>query len=532
MSELSNPFPHGSKIIAYLRDSGGPEQDLSVIQQEEYVQDWADRHGLRLIRSFRDEARKGSSDIPRDGFLDMIAHFRNGAEETGIVIWKWSRFARSVDDSQFYRADLRRRGFIIHSLKDEIPEGPNGRLFEAAIDWMNERFLEDLSTDIRRALQRNLQKYGAVGGSIPIGFRAVEIDLGRRRDGTPHIVHRREPDPAMIDTIRLAWKMRADGATYSQIEKATGLFTKDASWYRFFTNTIYIGELHYGSEVIKDYCEPIIDRSTWDAVRAVSEARKPKHLTGNHPRRVASRSMLSGIIFCQQCGRRMSVTRVASWNYYICARRAKDGTCHARRIPMKVIDEAITKEASDHILDIENLLSVQARLRENIGHEQVHNEQQRIRLSRDLDAVTREINNLMAAIRSYGHSPALLNELARSEKSSADLHKKLSNLHSQPEPAYHDSASLAELAADLQRRLADPQERKAVIQRIFTRIVVTRTDNKVIGIAYLAPMKLLGLPEFREAQLDNRGGGSTALQTDYLIHFTILVKKYTTSRKD
>ena len=96
----------------------------------------------------------------------MIRHFRSGeAKEKGLVIWKYSRFSRDVDDSAFYRADLRRMGYLIHSLNDNIPEGPEGRFFEAAIDWMNQRFLEDLSTDVKRGLHHLVQTYGCVPGT-------------------------------------------------------------------------------------------------------------------------------------------------------------------------------------------------------------------------------------------------------------------------------------------------------------------------------------------------------------------------------
>ena len=44
-------------------------------------------------------------------FQAMIRYFhREAGPEKGLLIWKWSRFSRDIDDAQFYRADLRRRG--------------------------------------------------------------------------------------------------------------------------------------------------------------------------------------------------------------------------------------------------------------------------------------------------------------------------------------------------------------------------------------------------------------------------------------
>ncbi len=37
-----------------------------------------------------------------------------------------------IDDAQFHKADLRCRGYVIHSLHDTIPDGLEGLLLEVA----------------------------------------------------------------------------------------------------------------------------------------------------------------------------------------------------------------------------------------------------------------------------------------------------------------------------------------------------------------------------------------------------------------
>ena len=131
-------FPIGSQLAAYLRNSGGDDQDLSIEQQEAAVAKWCSDNGYILTRVFKDAARPGSSTIGREAFHQLIVHFRDlDCQEYGIIVWKFSRFARDIDDSQFYRADLRQHGYEIYSLNDQVPSGLDGRLFEAAIDWMN-----------------------------------------------------------------------------------------------------------------------------------------------------------------------------------------------------------------------------------------------------------------------------------------------------------------------------------------------------------------------------------------------------------
>ncbi len=177
----------------------------------------------------------------------MMRHFRSGeAIEKGVVVWKYSRFSRDVDDAAFYRSDLRRLGYLIHSLNDNIPEGPEGRFFEAAIDWMNQRFLEDLSTDVRRGLRHLVQNYGCVPGVPPMGFKREEVTIGTRRDGSPHIAHRWIPDPEKVPLIRKAFEMRASGLSLATIHKTTRLYSSLNSYRTFFGNRIYLGILEFG----------------------------------------------------------------------------------------------------------------------------------------------------------------------------------------------------------------------------------------------------------------------------------------------
>ena len=183
-----SPFPPGGSLVAYLRDSGGDNQDLSVPQQNAEITAWCKANNLNLTHLFKDEARPGSSTVSRVGFLEMIRYFEKKPQppELGVIVWKFSRFSRDIDDSQYFKGLLRRQGLIIHSLNENIPQGLDGRLFEAAIEWMNARFLKDLSEDVKRGLRNNVTQHHAIGGTPPRGFRpGPPINLGIRRNGTP-----------------------------------------------------------------------------------------------------------------------------------------------------------------------------------------------------------------------------------------------------------------------------------------------------------------------------------------------------------
>jgi DNA invertase Pin-like site-specific DNA recombinase len=494
------PFPPGSLVAAYFRDSGGDTQEMSVPQQESAFHAWCTQNGLIPGAVFRDIARPGSSVIGRSGFHDMIHHFRSGqAKEVGLVIWSYSRFAREFDDSQFYRADLRRRGFIFYSLNDEIPEGSIGRLFEAVIDWKNENFLEDLSRDTRRGLHDLVKNHGAVPGTPPRGFKRETITIGKRRDGRDRIAHRWVPDPEAIPKIRQAFTMRAAGKTLAEIHNTTHLYGSFNSYQTFFTNKLYIGILEFGDQAIENYCEPVIDLAIWNAVQAkIQQFAQRKNLKGpNHPRRINSSYLLSGLAYCARCGsplfgapskqrRKPDGTRNADYERYACSRSYRRHDCDQGQFPQGVLDIIVLDTLREYILLPEALTFLQKQIQETETMRLDHIGDQRTELGNTLAGLKRRISHLADAIAESGHTRALLDKLAVLEGEETSLLAQLAELDRQagtPAPDLTDD-QLADQALSLQTILggSDLQEKQRVLRSFIERIAVDRDGNKIIGV--------------------------------------------------
>ena len=283
------PFPPGSSLFAYLRDSGHDEQELSVPQQERRIHQWCEEHGLILAHIYKDIARPGSSVVKRERLQELMHAFRKGAAVAGVVIWKWSRFARNIDNAQYFRSEIRTRGYLFHSLNDQIPEGPIGRVFEAILDYKDEQYLTDLSIDVKRGLRDLVETYGCVPGTPPTGFKREPITISYHRDGSPRTASRWVPDPDIIPNIVQAFDMFAAGASLGQIHSTFHLCRGINSYTTIFANKLYIGILEYGDLVIENYCEPIVSKSVWDAAQARRQKYARRRNTASksyeHPRR-------------------------------------------------------------------------------------------------------------------------------------------------------------------------------------------------------------------------------------------------------
>lgn len=368
----------GSLVVAYLRDSGGDKQELSVIQQRKEVKEYCKSHGLILAEIFEDLARSGTSTTKRDGFEGMIDHCHHDREITGLIVWNFARFARNVHDAMYYKADLRRRGIIIHSITDEIPEGPYAHMVEVMIDVTNEEKSRQTSRDAKRGLsQRTLAGYVQGGGTPPRGYRAVREIISSHRDGSPRIGTKWEIDPETGPLVQMAFKMRAEGKSLNEIVKAPcgSLYKTKACWTTFFRNKSYLGIGKCGKTEVPNHHPALVDFETWEAVRIIRENISSKR-PGNplHPKRYHSPSLLSGFAVCIHCGTPITrevcgakKTKSGKWTAYLCGKKRNRGNwrdCEGRQIQTARADAAIVKAVLSTILqkDFANELIQQIRM--------------------------------------------------------------------------------------------------------------------------------------------------------------------------
>jgi site-specific DNA recombinase len=499
----SHPFTTGSSIVAYLRDSGGESQDLSICQQESAIQEWAFRNGLTITKIFKDEAKPGSSLIGREDFSKMIHYLRAAKQpEAGLVIWNYQRFSRSLDDSQFYRADIRRHGYLFYSLNDSIPEGPIGKLFEAIIDWKNEQFLSDLSLDVKRGLAHLVTAYGAVPGNPPAGFMREPIDVGKRRDGSPHIVHRWVPNPAAWEACKIAWQMRARRATLHQIHAATHLYPAINSYNTFFKNRLYLGELHYAGITITGYCEALIDQNTWDAVQSITVHRSTQS-NPDHPRRANSTYLLSGLVHCALCGSAMVGHTISFkakeqvYEYYQCSAGHRRHDCTAEQIPRQMLETVVMATIAGEIINPATIATHQTELDRTAESEATLIAAERAETNKRLAHTRRRLANVVETIAELGKSPALTEKLRALEAEQTELLAHLMELSADHRPPTLTQAQIDELSRQFVDLTTDPQritDLHQALRSLVAKIVVERKERVLRGlITYYHPPEAVEL---------------------------------------
>ncbi|HKZ69978.1 MAG TPA: recombinase family protein [Anaerolineales bacterium] len=408
----------GSVVWAYLRDSGGDSQEQSVGQQREVILSYCAKYGLSLARIFCDEAKTGGTDKGRDYFAEMIdAAGRPESRAAGLLIWSLSRFARNQNDSPYYRAILRKRGLVIHSLTEVLPDDPTAIVIEAVYDFTNAEKLRQTSRDVKRGHAWLIRQGYAPGGVPPRGYKAVREVVDNKRDGSPRIAPRWVEDPEYWELGKQAWQKMAGGVSYDDLQKLTGgkFFRTRQHWSHFFRNRAYLGVFMWGGEEYPDHHPAMVDRETWDRVQARLKLNDTRLQEGspNHPRRVHSPSLLSGAAVCMHCGSAICYRpydkpdRARPWPHYLCGRKVSRGlkACIGKRIAARRADQAVLDGVIGQVFTEDMIADLLAEVQRQLADTEALDREAR-RIDKQIAECKRSIRNLLELAKSFGAQSA------------------------------------------------------------------------------------------------------------------------------
>lgn len=382
---------------AYIRVSTDMQTELSPDSQLHMIRQYAEQHDIRLPESniFSDEGLSGRKADKRPGFQQMIAAAKQKPRPFDmILVWKFSRFARSREDSIVYKSMLRSQcGIEVISVSEPMSEDKTSILIESMLEAMDEYYSINLAEEVRRGMEEKFRRGGVVTAP-PIGYAVC--------DGN-YIIDENE---AAI--VRKIFADILDGKSVRRIAaelNSLGLRTKrgnrfdDRSIEYILTNPVYIGRMRYCPdhkctlahryvpsprtiEVEGDY-EHIIDVEVFDAVQKLMEEKKSRY--AKYHRECAEGGndyYFRGIVRCSDCG--AVLTRSAKGQGLQCCNfaRGKCGVSHyisVRKLKNAVLSAlAYDMGCSAEIKYVSKPKVSGAKSAENILREQLAREQKKL----------------------------------------------------------------------------------------------------------------------------------------------------------
>ena len=487
----TSPFKRGDKVVAYCRYSEGDEQGLknqSTEEQADAIRDFCERNSLQLVRVFADPFASGRSVAKRDHYLEMLSFLlhKKKPDVQGVVLWDFERYGRNYDQAQLDAARLRMAGYKLFSLQQPIADNsPFAHVLEAMYFASAQNQSDMISADVKRALQANFTKYKAIPRStIGWGWIPEAVNMGVLADGSPRIGYKAVPDPERVHLIRQAIDARLRGASLTQCRQIMGL-SNNLIVKRIFRKTLLYGACSYGDTIIEDYCAPIITKEKYDELQLFEKSHPGRQL-GRQGGWSADPPMLSGLLYCSECGEPMYIYRRKSKGHLYCSYYCEN-TCF-RGIKQEVIEPLII-ELCGEILTPDNIKSWVDQLIN--GDDSEFLQAYRQETEKDLAAVEKKINTAVSILLDHP-SDALTEKLTELEAKRKVLQSRLKSLTERntaaidPEALINTTMELSSAILDVLRSpTASPDAKRNVLSNFVRSIVVDKKGNVIIN--YLPP---------------------------------------------
>ena len=287
------------RCAVYVRVSTDDQRDngYSIDSQLRMIKEYCEKNDYSIVDVYNDAGHSGK-DLMRPEMQRLLADIKSKKIDKLIAI-KVDRLTRNNYDG-FWLLNYCEE----HDVKIELILEPydvstaNGEMIFGMNLVFGQRERKEIGARTKRAMEEMaLEKVHP--SKAPFGYV--------RNKDTGHL----EIEPIEAQVVKEIFKLCQEGNStrgIATIMQDNNAYLKNGKWradsvYKILTNSIYIGIFEYGKYKrkqqdilrVKDYCEPIIDETTWNATRNVLV--KNKH--SNYGEFI---HLFSGLVKCPICG--------------------------------------------------------------------------------------------------------------------------------------------------------------------------------------------------------------------------------------
>ena len=491
-------------VALYARVSSDRQDvDLSVAAQLRALRDYAEKNGYMVVREYIDEAESGRV-ADRPEFRRMIDEAaKPEAPFAEILVWKFSRFTRKREHAVAFKSMLRRKGVRVVSITEQADDTATGRLLEGIIESVDEFYSENLAEEVRRGMREAASRGFWVASRTPYGYNRVMVQDGPKKRPTLEI----DPDTSPVvkrifDMAESATGMTAITRTLNSegIASATGKLWSKNGVHFILKNEVYTGTLLWGTTGkvksdpvrIEKAFPAIVSKAQFKRVNRLMRSRAPKI---NHPRRVGSTYLLSGLVKCKSCNRALSGQDAKSgqFAYYVCQsimKRGK-GACDTPRLNARRFEEMVVERIRENVLTESNITELVKIVDEEMDVVAAEQRQKLETIETELDEVKRKLGRVWHLVENTDLDMADASDRIREHRERQqrleDSASEARAILSQRREVLDDMETIAAYAQDMSEFLNESEltERRAFIES-FVKEIVVMPDNALLR--YTIPM--------------------------------------------
>ena len=274
------------RVALYARVSTENQHDNdSIPAQLDALQKYAKEHSYYVVGTFVDDGISGTLLDERDELQKLLELVRKDEIDL-ILVCKLDRWFRNIRHYQNTQYLLDEHHVAWRTIWESYEtETAIGRMMINQMLIFAEYEVEATRSRINKTFDYKKSQHEVVSGKIPFGYRIVD----------KHMV----PDPDRAKIVRKVFDLYIQTGSMCETMRLTeglGLPKTQRAFKWLLKNRKYIGEAYGDSS----YCEPIIDRQTFDTVQRM--------LTMNVKKSQVREYIFSGLVYCKDCGRKMTGT--------------------------------------------------------------------------------------------------------------------------------------------------------------------------------------------------------------------------------
>ena len=317
------------------RDDEMQGESNSIVNQKRYLEEYAQAQGFKNIRHFTDDGYSGTN-FKRPGFQKMIAAIEAGEIDV-VCVKDLSRFGRDYLKVGFYTEIMfPEKGVRFIAINNSVDSAnPTENDFTPFLNIMNEWYAKDTSNKIRAIFRSRMQDGKRCSGAIPYGYRRDPEDKNHllideeaakvvRRIyqmvidgmGSQAIANQLTADNVLIPSAYLEQSEHGESRNHSYHDPCRWNCTAVSY---ILDKQEYMGHTVLGKTICENFKtkkrrkarpdeliifenthEPIIDAETWRLVQKLRRRTRRKLANGSYSHR------LSGLVYCADCGKRLS----------------------------------------------------------------------------------------------------------------------------------------------------------------------------------------------------------------------------------
>jgi DNA invertase Pin-like site-specific DNA recombinase len=320
MDWISTKSAFTRRAVAYYRHSAQDRQENSVEIQQDQVRQFAEEHGIEIVREFADRGKSGLSTDGRDAFNDMIQEYVQGEKEDfdlvlALDVSRWGRF-QDTDLSAYFTGLCAKHGkevvftTIGFGKKNDLLHG----LHLSIERYRAASYSRELSMKVFKGCAKIASQGFRAGGMPPYGFHRLLLDEQRNpvqileRGQRKSIQNQRvtltpgSPDEiAVIKRIFRSFVQRKKSPQHiattlnaNHIPSPGGCRWSPSCVHAILTNELYVGTMIYNKTTqrlksrsrhnphdewirAEDAFPAIVDRKLFDSAQAILKATEEAH---------------------------------------------------------------------------------------------------------------------------------------------------------------------------------------------------------------------------------------------------------------